>query len=127
MDFNSIEGLTFAKIRGCEKGSGEILFTTTEGRRFRMFHWQDCCENVSVEDVVGDVEDIIGSPVLRAEERSSGVQDIKDGWGSDEQWTFYTIATIQGTVDLRWYGTSNGYYSTSVDFEEVSSHQEEDK
>jgi len=120
MDFHTLEGLTVSEITGCHKGSGEILFTTTEGRRFHMFHWQDCCESVTVEDVVGDVEDIIGSPVLRAEERSSGVQSIEDGWGNEEQWTFYTIATIRGTVDLRWYGESNGYYSTSVDFEEVA-------
>ena len=121
MDFDSIQGLTFSAIQGCSNYSREILFTTTDGRMFRMFHRQDCCESVSVEDVVGDVEDIIGSPVLRAEERSNCAQPVEDGCGDVEQWTFYTIATIKGTVDLRWLGTSNGYYGTGVDFEEVTS------
>jgi hypothetical protein len=124
MDFHTLEGLTLSEITGCHKGSGEILFTTTDGRCFRMFHWQDCCESVDVEDVVGDVVDLIGHPILRAEERSNGVQDVENGHGDVEQWTFYTIATIRGTVDLRWYGISNGYYSTGVSFEEVTRDQE---
>ena len=119
MDFHTLEGLTVSEITGCHKGSGEIRFVTSDGEQFRMFHYQACCESVTVEDVVGDVEDLIGSPVLRAEERSNGVENIEDGRGV-EQWTFYTIATIRGTVDLRWYGTSNGYYGTSVAFEAVT-------
>jgi hypothetical protein len=49
---------------------------------------------------------------------------VEDGWGDVEQWTFYTISTIKGTVDLRWLGTSNGYYSTAVNFEEVTNDQD---
>jgi len=118
MDFNSLQGKTLVAVTGCYKNSDEIRFITIDGDCYRLFHQQSCCEDVRVEDVVGNPEDLIGSPVLRAEERSNDVQVCEDGY-SEEQWTFYTIATIKGTVDLRWYGTSNGWYSTDVAFEQL--------
>lgn len=94
-----------------------IDFYMQDGAHYRMYHHQDCCESVSIEEVYGDLQDLVGAPVLRAEERSNR-QD--DSYGGDEQWTFYEISTINGGVTIRWYGTSNGYYGTSVDFEVVT-------
>ena len=94
----------------------EIRFTTTEGEIYRQYHYQDCCEAVTVEDVVGDWEDIIGQEIIEARE------DVSEGEASSWEsstWTFYTIRTNRGTVTIRWLGTSNGYYSESVDFERV--------
>ena len=48
----------------------EIVFWCNNNRVFRMFHSQDCCESVSVEEVIGDINDLIGSPVVMAEERT---------------------------------------------------------
>lgn len=79
-----------------------------------FFHYQECCEDVHIEDVVGSFKDLIGHPLLVAEDRHGDVTSTK--WG-DEQWTFYTFRSIGGTVDVRWHGSSNGYYGVSVTYE----------
>lgn len=85
------------------------------GEKYKMYHDQECCECVYIESIVGDVEDLVGNPILVAEERSEDYED-DDG---DGLWTFYALATIKGHVDIRWNGTSSGYYSVAVDFEKV--------
>ena len=140
--FSILVGLTITEAINCEVDSDEIILRTDAGFDIVMCHIQDCCEHVSVEDIVGDVEDIVGSEILVAEEVSStDLQESKDevarilfgdeaevavavlnGWkaestGNDESntWTFYKIDTAKGGIVIRWLGSSNGYYSERVD------------
>ena len=115
-------GKTLTEIKG-EQGDETIRFTCSDGSQYEMYHSQDCCESVSVEDIIGKLDDLIGSPLVMAEENSSDEKpddvvqySIDDG----DTWTFYKFATVKGYVTIRWYGTSNGYYSTSVNFRKVA-------
>lgn len=121
---NALVGETLTAVHGMESGSEQITFETASGRIFRMYHSQDCCESVALVDVTGNPTDLIGAPVLKAEESSNSDADEEynkrveypptDSW----TWTFYHLAMIKGYVTLRWLGESNGYYSESVDFVE---------
>lgn len=103
-------------------GDEEILFTVDDGKCYKLYHDQDCCESVEVEDICGDLEDLVGSPLLMAEEVTSEETpaEVEPNQFDDSfTWTFYKFATAKGYVTIRWYGTSNGYYSESVEFGEA--------
>lgn len=118
-------GKTLVSVEGAV-GDGVIKFVADDGTRYAMFHIQDCCEIVVVEDICGDLADLIGSPIVQAEASSNeGYRRDRGEWPKDAPvpeyldswtWTFYRIATAKGLVVIRWLGQSNGYYSESVDF-----------
>jgi hypothetical protein len=113
MEINNLEilGKVLTSIE-IDRNTDEIYFTCSDGSEYCMAHYQSCCESVTIEDINGDVNDIIGSTILVAEERISE----KDTDYGSETYTFYTLRTINGSIDIRWYGSSNGYYSESVSF-----------
>lgn len=118
--FEELLGQTILAIGGAEKESEAILITTKD-KQYKLYHSQDCCERVDVEDVCGDVADLIGSPILLAEEATSFDEKLESTRYRNDSftWTFYKLSTIKGNVTIRWFGTSNGYYSESVTFEEI--------
>lgn len=112
-----LKGKTLTEITG-KAGDDELLFTDSEGIKYRMWHDQDCCESVYLESITGELVDLIGNPILQAEESTS--TDLLDGKPENPDsftWTFYKLATKKGYVTLRWLGESNGYYSEGVSFE----------
>jgi hypothetical protein len=119
MDFENLKGKTLKTIE--QRGVDEILITDSSGVSYKMHHDQDCCECVEVEEVIGDFSDLLNSPILLAEVVTDN-ETVKDDEYPDESflWTFYKLATLKGAVTIRWYGSSNGYYSEEVDFEVIT-------
>lgn len=115
--FSSLVGKTLAKVEQC--GEDEILFVADNGDMFKLYHSQACCESVVVEDICGDLSDLVGTPILVAEEVESQQCPVDSQRYDSDTWTFYKLRTIKGSVDIRWHGTSNGYYSESVNFCQV--------
>jgi hypothetical protein len=107
-------GKTIVEIKGT-KHDKQMLFIT-ENECFKFWHEQQCCESVTVEDITGDLSDLIGEPLLMAESVSKH-EIVETEWEDrSRKWTFYKFATRKGYVDIRWVGESNGYYSEEVDY-----------
>lgn len=118
MLIDELKGKTITQIEGMLRGSSCVQLTTSDGARYRM--WADTYSRgqVQLEDVCGDILDLVETPICVAEARTMRGPSHH----SSSTWTFYELATMRGSVTLRWLGTSNGYYSESVNFEELDAH-----
>lgn len=110
-----------------ELSHSTLTFITEDLLAYELYHEQDCCENVELEEIVGDLRDSLHSKILGAsivtnpdcssEEEYDEEYDDEDYdyYDYSYTWTFYNIKTRKEYVTLRWYGESNGYYSEEVD------------
>jgi len=127
--FNTLKGSvkTFDDLLGrilykVTAENDELRLYLTETNYVKFYHEQDCCESVYIDDICGDLQDLVGEPLLMAEQVSNEVYEAEHQPEDAESytWTFYKFATRKGYVDVRWFGSSNGYYSESVNVEFVS-------
>lgn len=119
MNFKDLVGKTLTSIKGKE-GDDELLMEDNEGKKYRLYHDRDCCETVEINDITGDLNDLLHHPILLANEESNQDESLfekADEYRDSFTWTFYRIGTIKGSAVIRWLGESNGYYSESVSFE----------
>jgi len=110
--FSDILGYCITHI---ERNHDELKLYLGDTVYVHMYHQQDCCEDVFIEDICGDLDDLIGSPLLQAEEVTNHDSGPLNEYDESYTWTFYKFATVNGSVTIRWYGSSNGYYSEYVD------------
>lgn len=120
MGIEELKGKTIVEVTGCNEESEEIVFKCDDGTSFIMFHYQDCCENVQVDKIEGDIENLLGSPVIEVTEENPN-RPIADGEYIDSfTWTDFTITTEKGSVVFQWLGCSNGYYGETPCFKEIN-------
>lgn len=131
LEFSTLQGKILSKVE--QIGDDVIRFECEDGQVYQLYHSQDCCESVVIDDISGDLADLVGTPILLAEEATSSddppevvarkeaekakdPENYYDYHEESQTWTFYKLRTIKGSVDIRWHGSSNGYYSESVYF-----------
>lgn len=113
-NFEELLGKTIVEITGMIPGNDRVEFKCSDGSQYALMHHQDCCESVRIEDIEGDHADLLNTTITMASESSN--KDNPPQHTESHTWTFYKLATVNGFVDIRWLGESNGYYSESVDF-----------
>lgn len=118
--FEDLKGHTLTSVEKTTDSYNDdrLIFTLFTGEQYMLYHSQDCCENVYIEDIDNDLSVLVDSPILVAEKVTSDENPDNVDMGSQDcfTWTFYKLATAKGHVTIRWYGESNGYYSESVDW-----------
>lgn len=102
-----------------------ILFQEVTGERYLMYHDQDCCEDVFIESIDGDLQSLVGNQIVLAEQVNSVDRKGLSDWTDSYTWTYYKLATCKGYITIRWYGESNGYYSENVDLIKVDDKESE--
>jgi hypothetical protein len=113
--FNTLVGKIPKSIE-VSKDNDEINFKMTDGTVYIMYHNQDCCESVSIDDICGDLQKLIGHKIDMAEEAtSSELPFAKDSGDESFTWTFYKLRGNWEYVTIRWYGSSNGYYGETAE------------
>ena len=110
---NEFIGKIIKKIE-INKDENEIIFIFDDDKKIKMFHFQDRREHVYIKDICGDIEDLLSTPIVMAEERT---HQFDERYGDSFTWSFYVFRSKKGNVTITWYGTSNGYYSEGVDIE----------
>ncbi len=119
-DFSELQGLVLTEIvysynELLSRDEEPTVIFKSKDRKFIMAGDGDCCARAYLEDVCGDLQQLIGDPILLAD----GVANKMDQIG-EKGWFFYKLSTIKESVTMRWMYRSSGYegYSVKVSFEE---------
>lgn len=95
-----------------------ICFYCESGDVYDMYHNQDCCEDVRLEEGKEDLDKLLGEEILTAEV-STNCDGINDTQYGKELWTYYKFTTAKGYTDLRWLGESDGNYAVDVNITQL--------
>lgn len=115
-DISEMLGRTIVEIDDSEADDAKIVFKCDDGSIFCTYHFQDCCENVWFEDSDNPLQSLIGEKILK-----TFVNSKEDDKATESgTYTFYTLASFNVSVAMRFCGHSNGYYSESVEFCKIS-------
>ena len=117
-EFDELLGRSLCRVTADD---AELTLYLSDTNYVRFYHSQSCCESVYIEDICGDLKDLVGAPLVEAEEVSDELYEAEHTpeYSESYTWTFYKFRTRKGSVTVRWFGSSNGYYSESVDVEVV--------
>lgn len=112
--FVGIEDLLGQTITSIKMHKGDyIAKITTTNYVYDMF-CERSVEDYWVEDIVGDLDDLFGSPITMAEEVIGDYSNNIEEGIFEGTFAFYKLATNNGYVTIRWCGIYDENYSEKV-------------
>lgn len=96
--FETLKGKTIVEYVKNDRG---ILFKTSNNEYYLLEHIQDCCEDVFIESIEGNLDDLLNTPILLSKEvvsKDSTIIPPVYGGELSYTWTFYKLATIKGYI-----------------------------
>lgn len=92
------------------------------GHIISLYHDQDCCEEVFIADGLDELLKLKGERLIDISTVTEDVSDEDKKCRKSESatWTFMNVYTDKDTAQLRWYGSSNGYYSEDATFADTT-------
>ena len=117
VEFSALVGEVLDAV-DIDREENQILLTTRSGRKFLVYHEQDCCETVAISGQDGNFDNLIGKPLIEARDFAVDTGESESDYDSQTTTTLVFRVDDQ-TVISRWIGDSNGYYSESVDIAEL--------
>lgn len=97
-----------------------VLYLCTALGVFVIRHTRDCCEDVWLVDDGEKLADMVGDYLVKIRIDVSPQGTPEGRIDESSTWTFVTIQTLKDSYTFRWYGESNGYYSETVQLDDIT-------
>jgi hypothetical protein len=100
-----------------DKEKEVIVFTMDDGSKYKMLHYQDCCESVSIDwEKSASLDKLKGQKVISL---TTNFEEHANNEYNSTTTTTYSFIMTDGRYQIVWEGSSNGYYGETPVLEKV--------
>lgn len=104
VDFNVLEGKVISDVTYIDTESA-IYFTTNKNTQYVLKHVNECCEEVDLVDISGDLISLLGNKILKAEKVMNSENKPLSNLQNFYTWTYFKLASRGGYITISYFGT----------------------
>ena len=117
--FPPLEGKTIVSSEWLDDNGTMLSFVLDDGSVWRMYHDNDCCETVE-PSFKSPLAPLHGKVLGEVKVEVFRFEGDEDGSRTDTLYSFTVTREYDAAVRVHWVGTSNGYYSETVDLAQLT-------